>query len=211
MIQPRLTCALLILQNCAAEAERHHVFDTGANTMLKCLVPYTKSSSPSVSFDAKIILLLIAPFLRRSDLKHLLLSPTQMKQILINLRSAIKDNKATLTLYGATCTVGEVMVWLERAAFVGENVDLMIDNGILELFPTLMRNQHQDTVSKGAKLLWTIACKDEVRKTVHQCSDIVASLKTVPNLKILEYVLQCIQFSNAGTYSLYRADIHHRF
>lgn len=175
------------------------MFNTGADAMLKYLVPYTTSSSPSISFDAKIVLLLIGPFLRISDLKHLLLSPDQMKQVMSSLKSALMDDKTTLSLYGATCSIEEVVVWLEKAALVEENVDNMIDHGMLELFPALMRTQDRELAIKGAKLMWTVASMDKAKKTLCQRSDIITLLKT-SHLKILKYVNHCIQFSNAGRF-----------
>lgn len=198
MTQSRVTHTLLILHNCAAEAERHYVFNSGADTMLKYLVPYSKSSNPSVSFDAKIVLLHIAPYLSKSDFHYLLLSSDQTKLVVSSLRNAIKNSETMLSLYGGTCSMVEVIVWLEHAALLEENVDLMINHGILELFPSLIRIQDQDTAIKGAKLLWTIACLDKVKKILCQSSDVTTFLKTSPNLKISKYVLHCIQLSDAG-------------
>lgn len=201
MIKPRITYALLIMQNCAAEAERHHVFNSGADVMLKYLSPYTKSPSPSVSFDAKIVLLFIGSFLRKSDLKHLLFSPSQMQQIISNLKSALKNDATTLGLYGATCSIEEVMVWLEKAALLEGNVDLMVDHGMVELFPVLLGTEDRDLASKVAKLLWTFASIDKVKKTLCQCSDIITLLKT-SHLMIMKYVYHCIQFSTAGRFHI---------
>ena len=202
MIQSRVTHTLLILHNCAAEAERHYVFNTGADTMLRYLLPYSKLSNPSISFDAKIILLHMAPYLKKSDLHYLLLSSDETKQVVSSLRDAITNGAMTLTLYGETCSVAEVMVWLEQAALVEENVDLMIDHGILELFPALIRIQDQDTAAKVGKLMWTIACIDKVKKTLSQHSNIITLLKTSPDLKVSRYILHCIQLCNAGRFPI---------
>lgn len=162
------------------------------------MIPYAKSPNPSIAFDAKIVSLLIASYLRKSDYKHLLLSSDQMQQITLSLKKAVKGN-TSLNLYGATCSMAEVLVWLEKAALIEENVDLMINHGMLEFFPALMQVRDQDTATKGAKLMWTIACTvHKVRETLCQRSDIIALLKTSPSLKISQYVLCCIQLVDTG-------------
>jgi hypothetical protein len=174
------------------------VFNTGADTMLKCLAPYAKSSSPSVSFDAMVVLLFIGSFLKKSDLKHLLLSPDQMDQIMFSLKSALRDG-TTLHLYDATCSIKEVMVWLEKAALLEENINLMVDHGMLDLFPALMSTQDSSLVSKVVKLMWTLASVDKVKETLCQCSD-VTTLLDASHLEIMKYVKQCLRFSSAGKF-----------
>ena len=73
-----MTSALLILQNCAFEADRHYVFHSAAESMLKYLIPFTRSRNSSISFDAKVVSLFLAPYLKKSNLKHLLLSSDQI-------------------------------------------------------------------------------------------------------------------------------------
>ena len=196
--QSRVTSTLLILQNCALEAERHYVYHTAANSMLEHLVPFTKSRNPSISFDAKIVSLFLAPYLTKSNLKHLLLSSDQVQQIMLNLKNCIKTCEMKLCLYGATCTIAEVLVWLEKAAFVEENVDLMISHGILEIFPALITVKDDDTAFKGVKLVWTIACFNKARSSLCQKINFISILKNAPYLRKSKYILHCVQFSSAG-------------
>lgn len=199
-IESRVTFSLLILQNCAAEAERHFIFHTSADTMLKYLVPYTKLSNPSLSFHAKIVLLLVGPFLRKSDMKHLLFSHEQIKEVMSSLRAALNDGQSVLSLYGATCSMNEVMLWLEKAALAEENIDLMMDYGMLELFPALMRTHDMELATKVAKLMWTVASLDRVKVALCHCSDIVSCLKA-SQVNITKYTNICIHLSNAGMYN----------
>lgn len=193
MIQSRVGHTLLILQNCAAEAERHFVFDSSADTMLKHLLPFTKSSDPSVSFDAKVVLLPLGPYLKESDLKYLLFTKDQMKQTVSALNSAIANHQTVLQLYETTCSILEVIVWLEKASLIEGNVDLMINYGLLEIFPAVMRMENHDAAIKGAMLMWKIVCFDKMKKAVQQCSDIISFLKSSPKFEIVKYILHCIE------------------
>ena len=196
--QSRVTSALLILQNCAFEAERHFVFHSAADSILKYLIPFTRSPNPSISFDAKIFSLFLAPYLNKSNLKHLLLSSDQINKIIQALKNRVKTGEMKLSLYGATCTIAEVLVWLEKAAFIEENVNYMITYGILELFPALITIKDEDAALKGAKLLWTIVCFDKARRSLCQKTDLISILKNTPWLSISKYVLHSIQLSSIG-------------
>ena len=150
----------MLLHNCFLKiAEYMHHFL--GHDFARDLKPYINSPQKNISFNSRVLLLHLGPFLSKQDREMLTLDLTIVKDFIELFQKALTSSDQTATFScGISMSAIEIIGILQDASIAEENSCLMIENGLLEVILSSVDFMTFDTRQASFNLILSMLVND---------------------------------------------------